>query len=261
MSAQRPDDEIDTEIDFHLREVTETLVAQGWDPQRATGGRAAIRRPTPPCRDDAAASGVATRETPPTAKRHRDRRSGVSLRGSWPATRAGLHADSGRDARAGDRRQPDDVRNRRRPDVTAAELFEAPATVHRVYWQWQDHGKPITSASTQFTRFVDFERDATSFSEIAAFADRTLPVGDGTPRRSGPCRRHRVVLPLLRRSACARPILHTSEDACRVAPRLPSSDIASGGRTLTAATCLARFSASAICVPRSSASRRQALMA
>jgi putative ABC transport system permease protein len=56
--------------------------------------------------------------------------------------------------------------------------LRAPHEVHRVYWQWTDNGQRTTSASTQYTRFVDFTREARTFAEVAVFAERSLPVGD-----------------------------------------------------------------------------------
>jgi putative ABC transport system permease protein len=57
--------------------------------------------------------------------------------------------------------------------------LKAPHEVHRVYWQWTDNGQRTTSASTQYTRFVDFRREAHTLADVAAFAERSLPVGDG----------------------------------------------------------------------------------
>src|SRR5688572_14468398 len=56
--------------------------------------------------------------------------------------------------------------------------LRAPHEVHRVYWQWTDNGQRTTSASTQYTRFVDFTREARTFADVAVFAERSLPVGD-----------------------------------------------------------------------------------
>jgi hypothetical protein len=33
-----------------------------------------------------------------------------------------------------------------------------PATVHRVYWQWDERGSTITSLSTQYARYLDLEK-------------------------------------------------------------------------------------------------------
>jgi putative ABC transport system permease protein len=56
--------------------------------------------------------------------------------------------------------------------------LRAPHEVHRVYWQWTDNGQRTTSASTQYTRFVDLRRDARTLSDVAVFAERSLPVGE-----------------------------------------------------------------------------------
>jgi putative ABC transport system permease protein len=56
--------------------------------------------------------------------------------------------------------------------------LRAPHEVHRVYWQWIDNGQRTTSVSTQYTRFLDFRRDARALADVAVFAERSLPVGD-----------------------------------------------------------------------------------
>src|SRR5215213_4493391 len=53
-----------------------------------------------------------------------------------------------------------------------------PGEVHRVYWQWTERGRRTTSASTQYTRFVDVTRETRTLADVAAFAERSLPVGD-----------------------------------------------------------------------------------
>ena len=57
--------------------------------------------------------------------------------------------------------------------------LRAPDDVHRLYWQWTDNGQRTTSASTPYTRFVDLTRDARTLADVAAFAQQNLPVGDG----------------------------------------------------------------------------------
>ena len=60
--------------------------------------------------------------------------------------------------------------------------LKAPEEVHRVYWQWTASGRRTTSASTQYPRFIDL-RDLTggsrAWTDVAVFAERTVPVGDG----------------------------------------------------------------------------------
>lgn len=51
--------------------------------------------------------------------------------------------------------------------------------VHRVYWQRTDNGQRATTMSTQYTRFLDVRREARTLADVAAFAERTAPVGDG----------------------------------------------------------------------------------
>jgi hypothetical protein len=57
--------------------------------------------------------------------------------------------------------------------------LQAPHEVHRVYWQWTDNGQRITSSSTQYTRFVDLRRESRTLADVAAFAQQSLPVGNG----------------------------------------------------------------------------------
>ena len=54
-----------------------------------------------------------------------------------------------------------------------------PSTVHRLYWQRQQRGVTATSASTQYTQYLDLQRGTTSFAQMAAFSERPLAVGEG----------------------------------------------------------------------------------
>ena len=54
-----------------------------------------------------------------------------------------------------------------------------PDSVHRIYWQWLDHGTEITATSSPYARYLDLERWTTSFSGFAAFSERNLAVGEG----------------------------------------------------------------------------------
>jgi predicted permease len=58
-----------------------------------------------------------------------------------------------------------------------------PSTVHRVYWQWQDHDANITSMSTYYARYLDLARWTTSFSQLTVFSERDVAVGDGDASR------------------------------------------------------------------------------
>ena len=58
-----------------------------------------------------------------------------------------------------------------------------PSTVHRVYWQWQDHDANITSMSTNYTRYLDLARWTMSFSQLTVFSERDVAVGDGEASR------------------------------------------------------------------------------
>ena len=64
--------------------------------------------------------------------------------------------------------------------------LRAPHEVHRVYWQWTDHGQRTTSMSTQYTRFVDFTRESRLLADVAAFSERSLPIGDGSDVKPRP---------------------------------------------------------------------------
>jgi len=180
VSSQHPDKDVDDEIEFHLRELTDSLIAQGWD--EVSARREAERR---------------------YGDRRRHAATMRSLHQRPSERRRGLRAI----AEAVSQELRFVVRGLRRAPaftvtavatlalVTGANLtmfgiadglmfrplnyLKDPSTVYRAYWQWQDRGRPLTSASTQYTRFVDFERDTTSFAGIAAFADRNVPIGDG----------------------------------------------------------------------------------
>jgi predicted permease len=58
-----------------------------------------------------------------------------------------------------------------------------PSTVHRVYWQWQDHDANVTVMSTYYARYLDLARWTTSFSQLAVFSERDVAVGDGEASR------------------------------------------------------------------------------
>jgi putative ABC transport system permease protein len=54
-----------------------------------------------------------------------------------------------------------------------------PGTVHRIYWQWEDRGTTITTSSTQYASYLDLRNWTSSFSQLAAFYEVDLPVGEG----------------------------------------------------------------------------------
>ena len=88
-------------------------------------------------------------------------------------------------------------------------FLRAPASVHRFYWQYQNRGERRTAQSVPYARYLDLARWTTSFSQMAAFSERPLAVGEGDAARElqggdG----ERVVLVVLRRAAGARSILH-----------------------------------------------------
>lgn len=55
--------------------------------------------------------------------------------------------------------------------------LDDPASVHRIYWQWQQGGSTTTTMSTQYARYLDLARWTSSFSRIVAFDELDLPVG------------------------------------------------------------------------------------
>ena len=58
-----------------------------------------------------------------------------------------------------------------------------PSTVHRVYWQWQDHGATTTRTSTYYARYLDLQKLTTSFSQFAGIDEEDLAVGVGESSR------------------------------------------------------------------------------
>jgi predicted permease len=58
-----------------------------------------------------------------------------------------------------------------------------PATVHRIYWRWDERGSTVTSLSTQYARYLDLQKLTTSFSQFAGFAERDVAVGEGESSR------------------------------------------------------------------------------
>jgi putative ABC transport system permease protein len=54
-----------------------------------------------------------------------------------------------------------------------------PATVQRVYLRSIDHGRESTDWSFEYTRYLDLRKWTSSFSQYAAFAQRTLALGTG----------------------------------------------------------------------------------
>jgi putative ABC transport system permease protein len=58
-----------------------------------------------------------------------------------------------------------------------------PATAHRIYWQWRERDATRTIMSTQYARYLDLQRWTTSFSQMAAFSERPLAIGEGEAAR------------------------------------------------------------------------------
>ena len=186
--TRRPDSsEIDQEIEFHIQETVDALVASGMDADGAR--REAARR-------------FGDRQTHGSLMQsaHNDR---PSARRRWSALWADIVAEARLAARS----------LRRSPAFTLTVIatlglasganltmfsiadgltfrplkyLKAPGEVHRVYWQWTDNGKRTTSASTQYTRFVDLARDSRTLADVAVFAERSVPVGDGDAVQARP---------------------------------------------------------------------------
>jgi predicted permease len=54
-----------------------------------------------------------------------------------------------------------------------------PGSVRRIYWQSDNRGTTRTTQTTYYTRYLDLRRWTHSFSQLAAFSERNLAVGDG----------------------------------------------------------------------------------
>ena len=58
-----------------------------------------------------------------------------------------------------------------------------PGSVRRIYWQSDDRGTTRTTQTTYYTRYLDLRRWTRSFSQLAAFSERNVAVGDGERAR------------------------------------------------------------------------------
>ncbi len=58
-----------------------------------------------------------------------------------------------------------------------------PGEVHRLYLDYTFRGRQYPSSSTEYTRYLDFQRWTTSFSHFAAISERQLAVGEGESAR------------------------------------------------------------------------------
>jgi putative ABC transport system permease protein len=61
-----------------------------------------------------------------------------------------------------------------------------PGSVHRIYLTWQDRERSRTSSAFEYTRYLDFTKFTSSFSQFAGFAQRTVAVGVGDASRERP---------------------------------------------------------------------------
>jgi predicted permease len=72
-------------------------------------------------------------------------------------------------------------------DATRLEIHDPilhdPGSVHRLYWQWREQGDLRTRQSGPYTRYLDIARGTSSFSDLAAFAERQIAVGIGATSR------------------------------------------------------------------------------
>jgi hypothetical protein len=55
--------------------------------------------------------------------------------------------------------------------------------VHRVYLIWDDRGREVVKTTNQYTRYLDLRRWTTTFSDLAGYSNRSLPVGVGQGAR------------------------------------------------------------------------------
>jgi predicted permease len=62
-------------------------------------------------------------------------------------------------------------------------MLRDPATVHRVYLRWNERGTLRTGTGTEYTRYLDFQKWTSSFSDFAAFFPTTRAVGSGETTR------------------------------------------------------------------------------
>jgi hypothetical protein len=56
--------------------------------------------------------------------------------------------------------------------------LRAPGSVRRIYWQLDARGATRTTQTTYYTRYLDLRRWTHSFSQLAAFSERNLAVGE-----------------------------------------------------------------------------------
>ena len=179
MSRPDPSD-VDREIDFHLQETVDALVASGMDPRAAR--REAERRFGDRGRHGRAMQSAHV-EPRPLSRRLAALWTDVvaevrfAARGLWRAPGYAMTVIATLALASGANLTVFGIMD----GLTYRPLkyLRAPDEVHRVYWQWTDNGQRTTSASTQYTRFVDFTRDARTLADVAAFAQQNLPVGDG----------------------------------------------------------------------------------
>ena len=62
-------------------------------------------------------------------------------------------------------------------------LLREPGTANRIYLQWNDREREITSTSMAYARYLHLQRWTTSFSALAGFAERTVAIGVGDAAR------------------------------------------------------------------------------
>jgi hypothetical protein len=62
-------------------------------------------------------------------------------------------------------------------------MLRDPSTVHRVYLRWNERETTRTSFSTEYARYLDFQRWTSSFSRFAAFFPTRVPIGTSESTR------------------------------------------------------------------------------
>jgi putative ABC transport system permease protein len=62
-------------------------------------------------------------------------------------------------------------------------MLRDPSTVNRVYLQWTERDTERTGTGTEYTRYLDFQKWTSSFSDFAAFFPTTRAVGSGETTR------------------------------------------------------------------------------
>ena len=135
-----------------------------------------------------------------------------------------------------------------------------PGSVRRIYWQLDNRGTTSATRTTYYTRYLDLAKWTHSFSQVAAFSERDVAVGDGEVGARATNRRGQRFLlqrssTRVRHLAASSPPRRTSRRAGRTSPCCRTR---SGNPSSARETCAASCFGSATYARRSSALRRLA---